>query len=213
MTSVSDVLIPVLALASAGLAIRSDLRGRRTLTLVCRPLAMILIIATACSETRPVSTDYQGFIAAGLVLSLAGDVFMMLPRKRFAAGLASFLAAHVAYIFAFRPLPGSPVPAGTILPFVILALLVFRVLSPSLGKMRFPVLVYVAAISVMAAFAAGRFINLGGRGPLLALAGALLFMTSDGILAFNRFVRKIDRAQLFILGLYYPAQLLIALSV
>jgi uncharacterized membrane protein YhhN len=209
----AGILVPVLALAAAALAILFNLRSRRNLVLLFRPLAMILIIATACGKTHPVSTEYQILVIAGLVLSLAGDVFMMLPQKRFGAGLASFLAAHVCYILAFRPLPGRPLSPGTILPFIVLGLLIFRFLSPSLGKMRFPVLVYVAAISVMAAFAAGRFIDSGGTGPFLSLAGAVLFMASDAVLAYDRFVRKIDRAQLLILGLYYPAQLLIALSV
>jgi len=173
---------------------------------------MLLIIATACGEARPVAEGYRMLIVGGLVLSLAGDVFMMLPRKRFVAGLVSFLAAHVFYILAFRPPPGLPVPTGTILPFVVLALLVFRFLAPSLGKLKFPVLVYIAAVSAMTALAAGRFVEAGGTGPFLALAGAILFMASDAVLAYDRFVRKIDRAQLFILGLYYPAQLLIALS-
>lgn len=204
---------PVLALVAAALAIRCDLLGRRKPVFVFRPLAMLFIIATACRGSDPISPEYRVLIVAGLVLSLAGDTFMMLLRKRFAAGLAAFMAAHLVYLLAFRPAPGRPVSTGTVLPFLILALLVFRFLAPHLGKWKFPVFIYILAITAMTAFAAGRFIEGGGTGPLLALAGAALFMVSGGILAYNRFVKKIDQAQLFILGLYYPAQLLIALSV
>ncbi|MGZ5469974.1 MAG: lysoplasmalogenase family protein, partial [Candidatus Aminicenantales bacterium] len=62
-------------------------------------------------------------------------------------------------------------------------------------------------------FAAGRFVDLGGLRPLLAFAGAVLFLISDSVLAYDRFGRKIGPAQIIILGTYFPAQLLIALSI
>jgi uncharacterized membrane protein YhhN len=207
------VLFALLALAAGALAIRFDHSGKKPLVLFLRPLTMILIIAAALGADRPFSAEYRGFVVAGLALSLAGDVFMMLPRKRFSAGLASFLTAHIFYLLAFRPPPGRPVSTGTVLPFLVLGLLIFRFLAPSLGRLKFPVLVYIAAITTMTAFAAGRFVDTGGTKPFLALAGAVLFMASDAILAADRFVKKINRAQVLILGFYYPAQILIALSV
>ncbi len=173
----------------------------------------MLLIILAALTTHPFSSTYGIFVAAGLALSLAGDVCMMLPEKRFIEGLAFFLAAHGAYIAAFRPGPGERVAASTMLPFIVLGLLIFRMLAPSLGRMKLPVLIYVAAISAMGCLAASRFIIRGGTGPLLAMIGALLFMGSDGALAYNRFIRPFDAAQVVILGLYFPAQLLIALSV
>ena len=49
--------------------------------------------------------------------------------------------------------------------------------------------------------------------PLLAFAGAVLFLISDSVLAYDRFARKIGPAQIIILGTYFPAQLLISLSI
>jgi uncharacterized membrane protein YhhN len=65
----------------------------------------------------------------------------------------------------------------------------------------------------MAAFAAGRFVNVGGTRTLLAFLGAVLFLVSDSVLAYNRFARKMPGARTVILGTYFPAQLLIALSI
>src|SRR5207249_662545 len=42
-----------------------------------------------------------------LVLSMLGDVFLMLPRDLFVAGLTSFLLAHLAYVVGFRVHGGS----------------------------------------------------------------------------------------------------------
>jgi uncharacterized membrane protein YhhN len=75
------------------------------------------------------------------------------------------------------------------------------------------VLVYIGAITTMAVFAAGRYIALGGTKPLLAFLGAVLFLVSDSVLAYDRFGRKIGPARILVLGTYFPAQLLIALSV
>lgn len=202
-----------LAIVLGAAAIIFDRQGRRPHVYVGRIGAMLLIILAAMLATRPFSTDYRLLIAAGLVLSLAGDVFMMLPEKKFTAGLACFLSAHGFYIAAFRPAPGERVSASTMLPFIVLGLLIFRMLAPALGRLKFPVLVYVAAICAMACLAASRFIIRGGTSPLLAMIGALLFMGSDGALAYNRFIRPFEGAQAAILGLYFPAQLLIALSV
>jgi uncharacterized membrane protein YhhN len=153
------------------------------------------------------------FILAGLICSLSGDIALMFPQRGFRPGLVAFLAAQVLYILAFRPGPGRTVSVGLLLPFMIYGLLMFRMLAPGLGALKLPVFVYIAAITVMAWLAAGRFIELGGLKPLLAFAGAVLFLISDSVLAFDRFGKRIGPAQAIILGTYFPAQILIALSV
>ena len=207
------LLLAALALVSGAAAILFDRRGRRPHVYIGRAAAMVFIILAAALTTHPFSETYRILVAVGLVLSLAGDVCMMLPEKKFIEGLAFFLAAHGCYIAAFRPGPGERVSASTMLPFIVLGLIIFRMLAPSLGRMKFPVLIYVAAISAMACLAASRYVTYGGTGPLLAMIGALLFLGSDGALAYNRFIRPFGGAQVVILGLYFPAQLLIALSV
>ncbi len=209
----AGLLIPILALASGAVAIRSDQLGRRDLVFVFRPLTHVLILLTALLGVNPVSPGYRLFICGGLVFSVCGDIFMMLPKKQFTPGLLCFLAALALYIVAFLPPAGRPSHPGTLLPFVILALLVFRMLSPSLGKMKLPVLAYITTITAMVWLASNRFIDSGSVKALFAFLGALLFLASDGILAYNRFVHKIRIAQILILGTYFPAQLLIALSV
>jgi uncharacterized membrane protein YhhN len=137
----------------------------------------------------------------------------MLPEKWFRAGLASFLAAHICYIMAFKPGPGRPASMVILLPFMIYGLLVFRTLAPTLRGLKLPVLVYTAAITIMAWLAADRFVSFGGGKTLLAFIGAVFFLISDSVLAYDRFDRRFAGAQIIILGAYFPAQILIALSV
>jgi uncharacterized membrane protein YhhN len=207
------IALSVCALISAVLATWSEKRSRRRVHLVAKPLTTGLIIAVAAVAALPLPAAYKTLVLAGLCFSLLGDIALMFPEKWFTAGLVAFLAAQVFYILAFKPLPGHPISAGTFLPFVLFGLLMFFLLAPKLGPMKIPVFVYIAAITLMAGFAAGRFVDRGGTKPLLAFAGAVLFLVSDSVLAYNRFARKVPAAQAIILGTYFPAQLLIALSV
>lgn len=203
-----------LALASGAVAIVADGRGQRTAVYICRPAAIIcLMLAALLKNPAAAPPPYRVFILAGLAASLAGDAFMILPRKKFAAGLAAFLVAQLCYGYAFWKFPPHPASNAVLLPFLVFALIVFRSVAPAAGRLKLPVLIYIAALTGMAWQAAGRFVHLGGVAALAAFAGALLFLASDAALAWNRFVRPIGRAQLLILGTYIPAQALIALSV
>ena len=209
----SAIILSTCVLLTAALTIWSDANGRRRLFRVSKPLTTVLVITVALIARTPMPAAYKTLILAGLLCSLLGDIALMFPDKWFTAGLVSFLAAHVFYILAFKPGPGRPVSAGMLLPFIIFGLLMFRILAPSLGRLKVPVLVYMAAITAMAGLAAGRFVYNGGTRPLLAFAGAVLFLISDSVLAYDRFAKKIGPAQAIILGTYFPAQLLIALSI
>jgi uncharacterized membrane protein YhhN len=201
------------ALVSAVLAAWSAAAERRRLHYVTKPLATSLIIAVAAVAAAPVPAAYKTLVLAGLVCSLLGDIALMFPEKWFTAGLAAFLAAQVLYILAFKPQPGHPVSPATFLPFVLFGLLMFFLLAPKLGPMKLPVFIYIAAITTMAGFAAARYIDRGGTKPLLAFIGAVLFLISDSVLAYDRFAKRIPGARIIVLGTYFPAQLLIALSV
>lgn len=211
--STPAILLSAAALVSAVLAIRLDAKGPRSAFRVVKPLTTALIIAVAALAPLPVPAAYKTFVLAGLAFSLLGDYALALTEKWFQAGLAAFLIAQALYILAFKPSPGDPVPISVFLPFILFGLLMFFILRPGLGPLKLPVFVYIAAITVMAGFAACRFVDRGGTKPLLAFIGAILFLISDSVLAYDRFGKRIGPAQIIILGTYFPAQLLIALSV
>jgi uncharacterized membrane protein YhhN len=212
--SLPAIVLSACAVLSAGLTIWADRKGRRGLFQRIKPLTTSLIIAVAAVAPVPEPAAYKIFILAGLVASLAGDIALALPEKWFATGLAAFLVAQVLYIMAFRPGPTRPVSVGIFLPFILYGLLIYFILRPGLGPLKLPVFAYVGAIIIMAGFAASRYVALGGLKPLFAFVGAVLFLISDSVLAYDRFGRKLGPAvQIVILGTYFPAQLLIALSV
>ena len=203
------------ALAVGSAHIVARYRGASTVAGFLKAIPILLLVLLVAAEPVPVSDAYRWLVAGALVFSMAGDIFLVVPG-RFRAGLASCLLAHVLYVVAFAP------PAGTtaaslmvLLPFVAFAGAMLAVLWPHLGRDRAPVVVYVSVITLMGWRAALRALDPATPSPsdTLALAGALFFMASDGVLAYDRFVRGFALAPAIIMTTYYAAQVLIALSV
>jgi uncharacterized membrane protein YhhN len=207
------VVLSLLVLASALLTIRAEYKGARRQVYVFKPLTVVLVILIALqTKSAAASPLYKQLIVAGLLCSLAGDVFLMLPRERFVAGLACFLAAHVCYIAAFAAGGGRTFSLWGAGVLALYGALMLRLLWPRLGKLKAPVTVYVAAILLMAWQALNRWMMVGDTASASAFAGALLFVASDSALAWNRFRAEFKSAQAVVLGTYFAAQLLIALS-
>jgi len=206
------VILSVLTGVSAALTIAAKYRRSTWMEYSFKPLTTCLIIAIALLAADPVSTQYKALIVLGLVASLAGDVFLMLP-DRFLPGLVSFLVAHLLYIAAFVTADYGTAPLWFIIPFVFYGALMLRILWAHLGTMRGPVIVYMAVILLMGWMAANRWIETDQFSALLALVGAYFFIASDSVLAIERFRGTWRTAQFWVLSTYFVAQWLIALSV
>lgn len=205
-------VLTILAFFSAVLTILAAYQKRHLTHYLFKPLTLILIISIALISKNPVSPFYRQAIIAGLIFSLAGDIFLMLPEDRFIPGLVSFLCAHVFYIVAFTRESERALSFWPLIPFLIYGVLMLRLLWPHLGKMRVPVVIYMLAILSMGWTAAGRRLLTAQEGSLLAFSGAILFIWSDSLLAVDKFKGRFRSAQLLILSTYFTAQWLIALS-
>ena len=204
-------ILVLLVILSASVHIWAEYRGPQRYVYIFKPLTMvfILLIAILGQATLPL---YKYMIIAGLVFSMAGDVFLMLPSDRFVAGLVPFLIAHLFYIVAFvsevSALTWWPLP-----PLATYGIVIYIILAPYLGKLKLPVLIYVVVILIMAWLAWERWSQTSQSGALLASVGAVLFVISDTILAINRFRGAFKLARALNLTTYFAAQWLIASSV
>jgi uncharacterized membrane protein YhhN len=151
-------------------------------------------------------------LVAGLALSAVGDLFLSRDgEKAFVCGLASFLAAHVAYIVLFASvgqhltvllsMPLMLVAAGLVAVSLILARTILKHVP---NELQLPVVVYCTALVLMGltALATER---------LLIIAGAVMFVASDAILAWEKFVEPAASAwkppmRVAVWVLYYAAQ-------
>jgi uncharacterized membrane protein YhhN len=212
-------LLPVLSLAvllSASLTIAAHyLRPNLpTLFYIFKPLTTILILVAALLPGTFLTDPYARAIGLGLLFSLFGDIWLMLPGNRFLFGLVSFLLAHICYIFAFlagAPAGGFPWP---VLPLLLIGASLLVYLWPALSaSLKAAVSLYVAVIVAMVALAVTRAIGRFSIDTLFAAIGALLFLASDAMLAIDRFRQPFRLAQAAILGSYFIGQLMIALSI
>jgi uncharacterized membrane protein YhhN len=171
---------------------------------------MVLLIGLAVSIDGVDGSVRVWFVAA-LVLSMLGDVFLMLPRDLFVAGLASFLLAHLAFIAGLwvDGVATGRFAAGVVLAAVAVALVGLRIIRAVRAgehpELAFPVGAYMTAISLMVASAIG-------TGEVLAVGGAALFFCSDALIAWERFVRPQTWHRLGIIVTYHAAQAGLTLS-
>jgi uncharacterized membrane protein YhhN len=161
------------------------------------------------------------WFALGLLFSLGGDVFLMLPRDLFIAGLLSFLVGHLCYVIGFNQGPPSP-----LLLLLILAVLVFIAAAQIFRRIRrgliaaekralqFPVMIYTMVISLMLISALSTLArpDWSFTAAILSGLGALSFFTSDTILAWDKFVAPLRHARLRTMTTYHLGQFLITLG-
>jgi uncharacterized membrane protein YhhN len=193
------------------------LRSKR-LEYAAKPGCMLFLIAAAL-VLDPVDTSARVALVAALVLSLVGDVFLMLPGREqgssgpnlFVAGLAAFLAAHVAYVVGFGlegidldGLVRGLLPVGIIIATVGRSV-VASVEASSEPEMAVPVAAYVTVISTMVLFSFG-------TGDLRTELGALLFALSDSLIAWGRFRRPTPWGPMAVIVTYHLAQALLLLG-
>lgn len=207
------LLLSVGALITAMLHLWAVYHGPRRLVYFAKPATTTLILSLALSATAQSTPFYQWTIVIGLLFSLAGDIFLMLPTDRFIAGLVAFLLAHVAYSVAFGAVVSWPLWTPWGLGLLLYALVIYRLLWPNLGKLWPAVLLYLVAITGMAWLAVAMALQTGTSWATLAALGAILFVISDSALALNRFRDRFWSADLIVLSTYYLAQWLIAQSV
>ena len=156
----------------------------------------------------------------GLLFCLGGDVFLMLPERFFMPGLISFLAGHLCYIIGFGmpiPPPGSEMVA-TLIAFLLLFIAGWVYVRLASGmrttgkeRMRLPVLFYTVVIVLMLFSALMTLFNneWDVLPAVLVSIGALLFLVSDIVNAWVRFVARIPNHRLWIMSTYHFAQIFI----
>lgn len=175
-----------------------------------KPATLVLLVGVALA-LDPANDAQRAWFVAAVVLSLAGDVFLMLPKDMFVPGLASFLLGHLAYVVGFVQLSLAPV-ALVIAAVVVAAIAVPLAIRLARGARASgqavvvgPVMAYVGVIGAMATCALA-------SGNVVAAVGALLFMTSDSLIGWTRFVSPKTWGPLAIIVTYHVGQVLLVLS-
>ncbi len=197
----------MILLAVAGIAALAAWWGvakdRLNVEFVANPLVLIALIGTVLAVDVDDSVT-RGILIAAMGASLLGDVVLMNPDAGFEIGLFAFLLVHGLYITAFL---GS----AEIVPLVVAAVLVVGIAVAVVPKLLASarthgpltlttVALYIGAVSLMA-------ISAAGTGEVIAVVGATLFLTSDILLGWDRFVGPALGGRVLVHITYHFAQL------
>lgn len=190
--------------------------GSSLLQYISKPLLMPVLVLYFLFNVTGLQSPVRKWILLAIFFSWAGDVLLLFQEKMpdfFLFGLSAFLLAHVFYIIFFHQLragEGMKGRWGLAFPVAIYYGVLIRVLSPYLGDMQMPVIIYGLVISFMLVLALHMLYSRNKEAGKWMAAGAVLFVLSDSLLAVNKFYQSFSPANMAIMLTYGAAQYLIA---
>lgn len=194
--------------------------GSSTLVFCTKPLLMPVLAMWLARNTPGIRRFLRNTLFAGLIFSTAGDVLMMLATGDYATifflmGVGAFLCTHLCYIGGFisevRLERGflSRRPLG-ILPFLLFLVGFLYWLWPGIPEgMQLPVAVYAAVLSAMTLSVLNMRQHVAQDVLQPMLAGALLFMLSDCLIAVLKFGQHFPAGHIAVMVTYILGQWLI----
>lgn len=201
-------------------------KGKAFEGMMCKFMASFGFISIAVVGycLNPVDTYYFCMMCFSVLFGFFGDVLLgvkeVAPKfksKLVALGTLYFLAGHIFALCAFISTGGFSLSALiTGIAGGIFALIMMNILKMKIDKKLMPVMaVYYAALVYKAASAAVLAFENGETAFVVAFIGAVLFVISDSCLALLYFT-PVKRKNVWVtveLSTYYPAQILLAMSV
>ena len=166
----------------------------------------VLIPALGAWYWQHSQRQYLWFYLA-LAASWVGDILLTQSGVYyFIGGLLAFLLTHLIYAyFFFRSRAAMKHWQVNLILTLWCFLIVYGwYLTPFLAELRLPVYFYMAVITTMASFAIARQRKLGGSRQVWQ--GALLFMLSDSVLAYGKFIHPLPGQHWWVMISYIAAQ-------
>lgn len=197
-------------------------RANKKLEYIFKPATLLGVMALTFVIMQSPHDAWQArWFLIGFFFSLLGDIFLLFTSTRaFVFGLGAFLLAHVSYIIGLNvTLP----PTNAILLLIPCVLVVGAVVWRVVASLRahnqsaliVPVILYGVAMTLMvfSAWATLFRVDWNTSRRAFVIVGATLFLISDGMLAWNRFVQPFSAAKLGIIITYHLGQIALALSI
>ena len=201
-------------------------KGKAFEGMMCKFMASFGFISIAVVGycLNPVDTYYFCMMCFSVLFGFFGDVLLGIKEvaptfksKLVALGTLYFLVGHIFAICAFVSASGFSLSALLIgIAGAVIAIVMMNVFKMKIDKKLRPVMaVYYGALFYKAASAAVLAFGTGNAPFIVAFIGTVLFVISDtclGLLYFTPVKRKNIWVTLE-LSTYYPAQILLAMSV
>ena len=181
------------------------------LFIALKPLCTISILAYLLIFRNTASNSYSKRIGIGLFFCLIGDTFLLF-ESYFIWGLASFLVAHLIFLYAFVKRQGWLWEPKVAVVLALIALGIFTLVSDNLDSLFYPVLIYLIVIVLMSW--QGWALALNPKMEYRSFLGwaVSLFLFSDALIAIDKFYYSFSFSGILILSTYWIAIFLIARS-
>ena len=177
------------------------------INLLFKLIPMVLIIFYAYKQLPRKRKITHWLIMIGLFICMIGDGTL----RWFIVGLSAFLIGHLFYIAGFlMQYKFSVIRFLAIIPLIVFCVVIGNKLVTNLNitgneTLIIPVLFYITAIALMLFLAIM-------TGNIWVSVGSILFVISDSILAWNKFIDPVVFSGQLIMITYYSAQFFIAHS-
>ncbi|NLR65166.1 lysoplasmalogenase [Chitinophaga varians] len=181
-----------------------------SLRFATKPLLVPLLAVYFLTAGEAMPAKQKAWMYGAMLSCLLGDVLLMFDHL-FLSGLGCFLVGHIFYIIFFLTIRYSnpPVPfckyhwvflnAAAVIGYILF-------LIPYLGNMLIPVIIYSLVISIMLQSVIHAFHFRYQRMAWYCLAGAVLFVLSDSLIALNRFYHPLPAGGQLVMLTYGLAQ-------
>jgi uncharacterized membrane protein YhhN len=205
----------ILALVFAVLEAIAVSKSSRQLEYTAKPAVMICLFLWLYTTTGLQGNAF--WFGLGILFALVGDVLLMIALDHyFLLGLIAFLFTHIFYTIGFRD-AATEMGLWSLLWLILIAINISRLLRRITGAMRanaqdklvLPVVVYGMVISVMLYAAMSTIYDQDWKtsAAFFVSLGALLFVASDVILAWMKFVSPIKNGRVWNIALYHLGQI------
>jgi len=195
--------------------------GWHTAHMFIKPLFMPVLMLMLHQLAFNKNESFYRLMQFGLLFSWFGDIALMIDRSSvplFIAGLSFFLIAHVGYTLAFVGTIRSSNNSTKLLNaaiivaiFTVFSITFFNQLNTEiLADMFVPVLAYTGVICTMGTAAALRQGHTESANYRIILSGAVIFILSDCVIAWNKFVVDFPYDDVLNMNLYLTGQFLLA---
>jgi uncharacterized membrane protein YhhN len=175
--------------------------GKEEIAWFLKPFLLPFLILAVYVHERFIT---KKVLLTALTLSWIGDIILMFSDK----GELLFSKQLKIYLKKSKIIFWIGVTAIAFYLIVIMLILL-----PSLGDLKIPVFVYALTISIMLLFALKGFMNWHKPASIDILIGAIVFVASDSLLAFDKFYAPLQYSSFLIMATYLIAQYLIVIGI
>lgn len=187
-------------------------------TYITKPFIMISLFYYSWQTLKNQIGVTEKLLLFAISAGFLGDMFLMFEGTIFfILGMVSFLTAHALYSTIFYRMGSNIGWEGGAWGINVTVLVYFMILiyiaAPYLGTMLSPILIYCVGLSLLVLFAYGTLGNVPFESSMQIFLGAIFFVISDSVLAWNMFVDPITNEHFIIMGTYVAAQYFLVMGI